>query len=409
MKNAARRIKFLTAVLMALLAVLSMGMTAAARAADLPLAAASPLTGVAFDDKPLLLPVQRNFQMAMLTASSELGRTCGRMEAYGWRMGAAEQGRVNQIFNNTVDRLRLLGYAIAPHKLSSVAGDITLFTADRADKHFIFLWSAGDLGLVMTLCETTPPPGGQDQTAQTLVPTVQTFPMAGDDVVSSTLGTVNKNAMTGPFSPLGDWVGSYTCAQGYTGGTLKIDHASGRSFSGVFEFYPTSKNRTVPPGSYEVSGQYDTGSKRFVLNPGKWIKHPRHFYNTEMVGRFDPINDALSLTFEGVDGCTSFEAHRQGPVIAAPARARHEHRHVKRKKTHKRKTHKEAPAPAPVSDAAPAPEQPAAETPAPVAASPAAAPPPAASETAPAETPSLPPEDKGVPAPGINVTGPATK
>ena len=57
-----------------------------AMANDLPLAAGSPLTGVSFDDRPLLLPVQRNFQMAMLTASSQIGRSCGRMESYGWRM-----------------------------------------------------------------------------------------------------------------------------------------------------------------------------------------------------------------------------------------------------------------------------------------------------------------------------------
>ena len=88
--------------------------TGLARAADLPLAAASPLTGVAFDDRPLLLPVQRNFQMAMLTAGSELGRSCGKMEAYGWRMSQTEQGRVNQIFNNIADRLRMMGYAIEP-------------------------------------------------------------------------------------------------------------------------------------------------------------------------------------------------------------------------------------------------------------------------------------------------------
>ena len=48
-----------------------------ARAADLPLAVGSPLAGIAFDDKPLALPVQENFQMALLTAGSELGLSCG--------------------------------------------------------------------------------------------------------------------------------------------------------------------------------------------------------------------------------------------------------------------------------------------------------------------------------------------
>src|ERR1700733_14035866 len=127
------------------------------QAADLPLAAGSPLAGFQFDDRPLILPVQQNFQMALLTASSELGRSCGKMEAYGWRMKQSEQGRVDQIFNNTVDRLRALGYVVETQSPSSVSRDVTMFTADRPDKHFIFMWSAGEIGLVMAMCESTPP------------------------------------------------------------------------------------------------------------------------------------------------------------------------------------------------------------------------------------------------------------
>src|ERR1700748_3152420 len=92
---------------------------ATARAGDLPLAAGSPLAGFAFDDRPLMLPVQRNFQMAMLTASSQIGRSCGRMEAYGWRMAQSEQHRAELVFNNTVDRLRALGYSVEAQAPSS--------------------------------------------------------------------------------------------------------------------------------------------------------------------------------------------------------------------------------------------------------------------------------------------------
>src|SRR5262249_33491586 len=129
---------------------------APARAADLPLANASPLAGFEFDDKPLALPQQENFQMALLTASGELGRSCGKMEAYGWRLKQNEQGRVDQIFNATVDRLRGLGYVVEAQTPASVSRDVTLFTADRPDNHFIFMWSAGEIGLVMTLCQSTP-------------------------------------------------------------------------------------------------------------------------------------------------------------------------------------------------------------------------------------------------------------
>ena len=302
-------------VLAAVLTVAVTGFAAQVCAADLPLAAASPLTGVAFDDRPLLLPVQRNFQMAMLTAGSELGRSCGKMEAYGWRMSQTEQARVNQVFNNTVDRLRLLGFAIAPQILSSVSKDITLFTADRADKHFMFLWSAGELGLVLNLCETSAPVASARRTAS-LSPSVQVFPVPMDDVVHTRLdapGKAGSKIASGEFSPLGIWDGGYTCSQGYTGGTLQIDHLHGGDFDGVFKFYATDKNPSIPEGSYAVYGQYDKESKRILINPGNWIKRPRNFYNTVIVGSFDSTKDAFSAYFQGVSGCTSFEAHRVGP------------------------------------------------------------------------------------------------
>ncbi|MDE2030076.1 MAG: hypothetical protein KGI97_05870, partial [Alphaproteobacteria bacterium] len=327
MTKAARWMKGFRILL--LVAVMTGFAAQAARADDLPLAAASPLSGVAFDDKPLILPVQRNFQMAMLTASSELGRSCGKMEAYGWRMGQTEQARVNQVFNNTVDRLRLLGYDITPETLSSVSSDITVFTADRKDRHFIFLWSAGQLGLVMTLCETSPPlmPAGQ---VSTLVPSVQVFPFPSD-IISQPLAILGERESTPKpaadgFTPVGKWEGRYTCLQGYTGGTLTIDRLHGENFDGTFSFYPTSRNRSVPPGSYHVSGQYDPVSKRILINPGKWIKRPPNFYNTVMVGSFYPSTDSLSAVFEGVTGCTSFEARRFG---AHPVAAHHERRRVR--------------------------------------------------------------------------------
>src|ERR1700677_1050995 len=108
--NSQRFLKILCLTLFVLgVVTLSFGLPVPVAANDLPLAAGSPLVGFSFDDRPLLLPVQRNFQMAMLTASTELGRSCGKMESYGWRMNQSEQARVNQIFQATGDMLRGLG------------------------------------------------------------------------------------------------------------------------------------------------------------------------------------------------------------------------------------------------------------------------------------------------------------
>ncbi len=254
-----------------------------------------------------MLPVQRNFQMAMLTASSELGRSCGRMESYGWRMGQAEQQRVNQIFNTTVDRLRGGGYAVEARAPTSVSNDITLFTADRSDRHFIFMWSAGELGLVMVLCESSPP---LDKTALTQgVPATYPQDVMKSKIETPALSKADAVAVAN-FTPVGSWVGSYTCAQGYTGATLEITQLKGENFQGVFRFYPTPKNSYIPSGSYAVYGQYDRESQRILVNPGKWIVHPKNYYDTVIVGGFDPAARSFSAYFQGITGCTSFEAKR---------------------------------------------------------------------------------------------------
>lgn len=279
-----------------------------AKAVDLPLASSSPMVGVPFDDRPLALPVQRNFQMAMLTASSELGRSCGRMEAYGWRMNQSEQQRVNDIFNTTVDHLHGMGFVVESQAPTSVSRDITMFTADRGNRHFIFMWSAGELGLVMVLCETSQPMHYRNATAST--PSVQVFQQP-KEILQSTLDTPPSKAnrvAAANFSPVGDWVGSYTCEQGFTGGTLQIAHLKGENFDGYFRFYPTPRNPYVATGRYSVYGQYDHASQRILINPGKWLQRPKNYYNTIMVGSFDPINRTFSAYFQGINGCTSFEA-----------------------------------------------------------------------------------------------------
>ncbi|MDD5586477.1 MAG: hypothetical protein PHY92_05920 [Alphaproteobacteria bacterium] len=289
----------------------------AALAGDMPHAAGSPTAGITFDDRPLLLPVQRNFQMAMLTASSELGRSCGHMEAYGWRMAPNEQDRVNQIFNNTIDRMRAQGFMVESKSPTSVSRDVTIFTADRPDKHLLFMFSAGEIGLAMVLCQTSAP---MAPTSRSIVTSTMTPPPSrgmsgsGGPGLYSTeeplpLTRTGKRAMDG-FSPLGEWVGTYTCHQGTTGGTLSISSLRGDQFEGTFRFYPTPKNPYVATGRYKVYGEYDSESQRILINPGKWLERPKSYYNTIMMGSFDPAARTFSGFFQGINGCTSFEAHR---------------------------------------------------------------------------------------------------
>lgn len=295
-------------------------------AVDLPKAAGSPVAGIGFDDQPLILPVQRNFQMAMLLASSELGRSCGKMEAYGWRLSETEQSRVNQIFNNTVDRLRAQGFAVESKASSIVSSDVTLFSADRPDKHLILMWSAGEIGLVMVLCETSAPLSptaenvmtveGAGTSASPMPLLTGRFARPAGEAALSTMSERSqplRMTRTGKpvfehFSPVGSWIGSYACTQGTTGATLVIDSLKGDQFKGTFHFYPTSKNAYVPEGKYKVSGEYDADSLRILINPGEWIKRPKDYYHTIMIGSFDPVAGTFSGFFQGIMGCTSFEA-----------------------------------------------------------------------------------------------------
>ncbi len=293
---------------------LGLGITAfAAQAGDLLQANNSRLAGITFDDAPLSLPTSRNFQMAMITASSELGRSCGSMEAFGWRMSPQEQQRVNQIFNSTVDRMRGQGFVVESKSPTSVSRDVTVFTADRSDKHLVFMWSAGEIGLVLVLCETSAPlpPTGYASSTVASQPTGYNFPETGQALRNKTepLRLTRAGKMVDQtFSPVGEWVGTYTCAQGTTGGTLRIDVVRGDQFQGTFRFYPTPKNPYIPAGRYTVFGEYDRDSQRILINPGKWIERPKNYFNTIMIGSFDPSAKTFSGFFQGINGCTSFEA-----------------------------------------------------------------------------------------------------
>lgn len=282
-------------------------------AMTLPESTESALAGLAFDDRPIVLPMSKNFQVAMSATAQELGGYCSSIESFGWRLKPTEQERVNQIFSTTAARLKGLNYLVRPRSPKSVTEDITVFSATRRDKDLLFMWSAGDAGLVLLICDVkqgAAPAAPQTQEASSIPPpalSAASVPMA--DIPEPSPVPVDEFPK---FSPVGEWVGGYTCAQGYTGGTLSITRVNNESVEGTFRFYPTAQNPLVDTGKYYVSGQYDRATKRMLLTPGAWIQHPKDYYDTIMIARFFPDREAVSAVFQGVTGCTSFEGHR-GP------------------------------------------------------------------------------------------------
>lgn len=312
--------------------------------ADKPMpVSGSRLAGISFNDPPYALPVQRDFQMAMLTASGDLGRTCATMESYGWRLASGEQQRADAIFNNTVDGLRGQGFSIIAQK-GRGRSDVTVYTADRADKHLVLLWSAGESGLVLVMCQGSLPPSMRSLDAAPPSTALPAMPLSMADAQEAhlALSSPSSVALRHPrgradmgFSPVGIWVGSYACLQGQTGVTIHIDSLRGERFKGLLHFYPTEQNPSVPDGSYTVFGDYDPVGRRILMNPGKWVKRPAHFANTIIMGSFDPARMSFRGYFQGISGCTSIEARRGALADAMRVPSSRDLKKIKAAKPHK--------------------------------------------------------------------------
>lgn len=134
-------------------------------AADPPSTPNLELAGISFDDPPMRLPVTPNLHRAMNQIAGDLGKHCSVQEAYGWRVQQTEQERVNGIFSSAATKLSEAGYNLTPQTPPSATRDITIFLAQRPAQDLLFLWSAGELGLVLLVCDA---PNGVLETARSV-------------------------------------------------------------------------------------------------------------------------------------------------------------------------------------------------------------------------------------------------
>ncbi len=117
----------------------------------------SEISGVTFDDQPLRLSASEPFRRSLDTVSFELGRPCKNQEYLGWPLQQSEQGRVNRVFEEVNEKMKLRGYDLQPRKARSVGSDVAAFTADNAEKRLLGIWSAGDVGLLLLMCDSETP------------------------------------------------------------------------------------------------------------------------------------------------------------------------------------------------------------------------------------------------------------
>lgn len=308
----------------------------------------SSISGVKLAEPAITLPIDTRFSQSIQTVAFDLGLTCGQIEALGWSMGPTDQGRVDTLFTNTAVELNRLGYTVTPQDPAVAAEDITVYTATKPDDtraHKLFVWSAGDAGLLLLTCDAK----GQ------LHNTAADVGGMKDDGAATGFGSYQSApASIDPKKLIGVWEGTYTCrSQGQTGGRLTISRvkASGaedeHAIEGVLDFFPTPKNPNVDTGSYKVSGTFNSVTQQSYLEPGKWLKQPKDYIAKPIIAYFNVPRGEVSAIFQDTTGCTSFEAHLKAGSAAEAAA----HDAPVKKKPKKKKK----PAPKPVEPAPDAP------------------------------------------------------
>lgn len=105
---------------------------------------------------------------------------------------------------------------------------------------------------------------------------------------------------------VGNWQGTYVCAQGKTGLTLTIDRQDGSTFSGVFQFYPVRENITVPEGCFTVSGRIRSDGAIDIIGT-KWIKRPAGYITVDLHGRSNGTGMSGTVATPGYGNlCSTF-------------------------------------------------------------------------------------------------------
>lgn len=334
---------FLCATLLTLVALLTFQSTAVAaqlQARPLATTSTSTVSGVTFAEPAASLPIDTRFSQSIQTVAFDLGLTCGQIEALGWSMRANDQARVDNLFTNTAVELNRLGYTVTPQDPAAAAEDITVYTATARDdkrSHKLFVWSAGDAGLLLLMCDAKGQLAKDNGTA-----TLQPSGMQGDMVDDSPAGFGSYQSAPATIDPkklVGVWEGTYTCrSQGQTGGRLTISRVKASSadehnVEGTLNFFPTPKNPDVESGSYKIKGSFNSVTQQAYFEPGAWIKQPKGYISKPIIAYFNVPRGNVSAIFQDTTGCTSFEAHlKAGSAAEAAAKDKPAKKKVKKKK-----------------------------------------------------------------------------
>jgi hypothetical protein len=126
-----------------------------------------------------------------------------------------------------------------------------------------------------------------------------------------------------PSSIAGEWVGSYACAQGWTGLHLTIKAKADGNLAAIFSFGALPSNPGVPSGRFQMNGTFDPKLEHLVLSPAEWISQPAGYMTVGLDGTLDCSATRLKGTVTNGFLCSTFTLSRASgsPDKAAPCTA----------------------------------------------------------------------------------------
>jgi hypothetical protein len=114
----------------------------------------------------------------------------------------------------------------------------------------------------------------------------------------------------------GDWVGTYNCAQGDTGLTLRLRASTDGTLDGLFHFWPLPQNPAAAEGCFEMRGT-PTAATGLGLAAGRWLLQPEGYVTVDLKGTLDLEGRLQGIV--GGPGCTVFTLRRGPPPPPLPA------------------------------------------------------------------------------------------
>ncbi len=92
---------------------------------------------------------------------------------------------------------------------------------------------------------------------------------------------------------VGNWEGTYTCAQGETGLKLQVSAPEGDSAPAIFEFYPVASNPAAKAGKYRMKVAVSAGGQ-ITFTQVEWIDQPEGYQMVDLVVSGEPKDGTMT-------------------------------------------------------------------------------------------------------------------